>query len=388
VRMPAADEPADFGRWVSLLFSTLLTFAFIVGFSGARFAAFGPVWPAPSAGRELPADLIYRASIRGVVKIISCEPRAAAGLQAPSSSGSGFVVDRRGTILTNAHVVTPGGMSVRRVLVIVLDRSGSERRVNGTVMGTDAATDVAVVHVEARGLDLDALPLGKASDLAVGDRVYAIGNPLDYDFSMTAGIVSALHRVVRGPGNAAIGEAIQTDAAVNSGDSGGPLLDAAGRVVGINEQIATEETGGSGNIGLAFAVPIEAGVDVLRQLSRTGRVRHPWLGIEGLTITPELVSLLKLKVETGVLLVAVSPEGPAERAGLRGGSRAVRVSGRTISAGGDIVTAINGRRITGMADVVNLVQAGTPGSIVAVTYARGDAEGSTHVTLGVQPSLP
>ena len=134
-------------------------------------------------------------------------------------------------------------MSVHRVLVIVLDRSGAERHVNGTVMGTDAATDVAVVHVEARGLDLAALPLGNASDLAVGDRVYVIGNPLDYDFSMTSGIVSALHRMVRGPGDAAIGEAIQTDAAVNSGDSGGPLLDAAGRVVGINEQIATEETG-------------------------------------------------------------------------------------------------------------------------------------------------
>lgn len=388
MRRAAAREPTDLGRATLLLFVATFAFAIIVGVTGGRVADLTRFSRPGTGAGDLLASQIYRNSVHGIVKIIAYEPGAESADPAPSSNGSGFVVDRNGTILTNSHVVTPGGMSVERVRVIVLDHAGVERNVEGSVVGMDASRDVAIVRIDPRGLDLSKLPLGAASDLAVGDRVYVIGNPLDFNFSMTSGIVSALHRMVLGPNNAVIGEAIQTDAAVNHGDSGGPLLDAAGHVVGINEQIATEETGGSGNIGLAFAVPIESAVDVLRQLSATGQVRHAWLGIEGLSITPELVSLLKLRVDTGVLLVAVAPGGPADRAGLRGGDHPVRIPGRVIYEGGDVVTSINGRAVTGMTDVVNFMLHKRPGSIVAVSYQRDQAVGTTHIALGVQPSQP
>ena len=198
-----------------------------------------------------------------------------------------------------------------------------ERSVEGAVVGVDAATDLAVVRVDPHAVDLTVLQLGDSGSLEVGDTVYSLGNALDYDFSMTQGIVSALHRVLFGPGDALIREGVQTDAAVNSGDSGGPLLDARGVVVGVNERIATPGGAPTGNVGLAFAVPVDTVKDVLRQLRTTGTIVRPWIGVEALTITPAAVQLLEPGADRGVLLVDVTADGPAATAGLRGGERTV-----------------------------------------------------------------
>ena len=350
--------------------------------------------PGLRGGGDISAIRIYRDSVPGVVKIVASDGAGGSPAAGMKRSGTGFVVDSDGTILTNAHVVTPGGEAVAKVRVILRGDGLCERRVEGTVLGTDAATDVAVIKIDAHGLRLRALPLGDSDAVQVGQRVFAIGNPLDYDFSMSTGIVSAVDRVVRGPKGVCIRGCIQTDAAVNEGDSGGPLIDSAGRVIGLNEQIASGASGGigavggtvtAGNIGLAFAVPIDSAMDVLRQLRVTGTVQHPWIGIEGATITPELAALLELPVQAGALLAGVTKGGPFDRAGMRGGDHTVPFPGGVIAAGGDIVTAIDGRTITGMADVVDCIQARKPGDTVTVTYLRKGCSSQATVTLSVCP---
>ena len=238
---------------------------------------------------------------------------------------------------------------------------------DGAVIGIDSGTDLAVVRVDPKAVDLVILPLGDSDGLEVGDTVYSVGNGLDYDFSMTEGIVSALHRVLLGPNDALIRDGIQTDAAVNVGDSGGPLLDARGAVVGVNEQIATPGGVPTGNVGLAFAVPVDTVRDVLHQLRTTGTVVRPWIGVEALTITPAAVQLLGLESDRGILLVGVTPDGPAASAGLRGGDRVVSVpgsAGRTVTAGGDVITAMDGRPMASTDDLVDRVQALRPGDVL------------------------
>ena len=186
-----------------------------------------------------PADEVYRRSVGAVVKIVAFDVRAGRYATAPGDAGTGFVVASDGRIVTCAHVVSPSGSPVSRVRVMFRTSAQAERSVDGAVVGVDAATDLAVVRVDPRAVDLTVLPLGDSDSLEVGDTVYSLGNALDYDFSMTQGIVSALDRVLVGPGDVVIREGVQTDAAVNSGDSGGPLLDARGMVVGVNERIAT-----------------------------------------------------------------------------------------------------------------------------------------------------
>lgn len=335
-----------------------------------------------------PADEVYRRSVGAVVKIIAFDVRAGRYATAPGDSGTGFVVASDGCIVTCAHVVSPSGSPVSRVRVMFRTSAQAGRSVEGAVVGVDAATDLAVVRVDPRAVDLTVLPLGDSDSLEVGDTVYSLGNALDYDFSMTQGIVSALHRVLLGPGDALIREGVQTDAAVNSGDSGGPLLDARGMVVGVNERIATPGGAPMGNVGLAFAVPVDTVKDVLRQLRTTGTVVRPWIGVEALTITPAAVRLLKPGADHGILLVDVTADGPAAAAGLRGGERTVPVPGqpgRTVSAGGDVITALNGRPVSSTDDLVDCVQALKPADCLSVTYVRGGRTATATITVGVRP---
>ena len=218
----------------------------------------------------------------------------------------------------------------------------------------------------------------------MGDPVVAIGNPFGLDRTVTSGIVSALQRQIQAPNGFSISHVIQTDAAINPGNSGGPLIDAAGNVVGINSQIETGG-GGSGNVGIGFAIPINTARDVITQLQETGEVKHAYLGISAAGITPDLARAVNLPVEEGVLVQEVVKDGPAEKAGVEGGTTAATIDGASVSLGGDIITEVNGKAITSMDDVINAVDAADPGDSMELTIVRGGDEKTVTVKLGDRP---
>jgi S1-C subfamily serine protease len=262
------DGPAAAGRWtVALLLAVAVLLGLLAGRATWGDGAAGGIMPGggPSEARAagVAPDEVYRRSVAGVVKVVAFDVRRADYATAPGEAGSGFVVSADGRIVTCAHVVAPDGVPATRVRVVFRAGDAAEQSVDGVVVGADAVNDLAVVRVDPRAVPLTVLPLGDSARLEVGDTVYALGNALDYDFSMTRGIVSALHRVLVGPGDATIRDGIQTDAAVNAGDSGGPLLDENGAVIGVSERIATPGGAPTGNVGLAFAVPVGTVRDVL-----------------------------------------------------------------------------------------------------------------------------
>jgi S1-C subfamily serine protease len=269
--------------------------------------------------RDQPMSLaeVYRQSEGGVVQvsvtdIVQSEdplfriPQQ----QQPRGLGSGFVIDKAGHIVTNFHVIE-GADEVE-----VSFSNGEE--MTATVVGSDPSTDIAVLKVDADSRALHVLKLGNSDQLEVGDEVVAIGNPLGYERTMTAGIVSALGRVIEAPDQFQIDEVIQTDAPINSGNSGGPLLDAAGRVVGVNTQIASLS---GGNIGIGFAVPINTVKDVTAQLIDKGTVEHAYLGVVVQEIDEDIANTLNLDADRGLLIAEVTDGSAAADAGLRGGTQ-------------------------------------------------------------------
>jgi S1-C subfamily serine protease len=293
-----------------------------------------------------------------------------------TATGSGFLIDTDGHVVTNSHVVD----GAERVEVTLGDSDTSH---TAEIVGTDPATDVAVVKVDAPEDELHPLRLGDSSKLEVGDPVVAIGNPFGLDRTVTTGIVSALQRQIRAPNGFSISHVIQTDAAINPGNSGGPLIDASGRVIGINSQI---QTGGNpGNVGIGFAVPVDTAREVVRQLIDRGEVRHAYLGISGGSITAELARALKLPVEEGVLVNDVVEGGPADRAGIRGGDTSATIEGASIKIGGDVITEVDGEEVSGMDEVIEAVNAASPGDRMRLKINRGDSVRTVNVKLGVRP---
>ncbi|HXV06076.1 MAG TPA: trypsin-like peptidase domain-containing protein [Solirubrobacterales bacterium] len=293
-----------------------------------------------------------------------------------TATGSGFVIDGEGHILTNNHVVA----GANRIEVKI---GASDRTYTARVVGTDPATDIALLKVEAPAGQLHPLVLGDSSKVEVGDPVVAIGNPFGLDRTVTSGIVSALQRQIQAPNGFAISHVIQTDAAINPGISGGPLIDASGGVIGINSQIQTG--GGNGNVGIGFAIPSNTAREVVSQLEKNGKVQHAYLGISGGSITPQLAQALKLPVNEGVLVSEVVKGGPADEAGIQGGTTSATIEGANIILGGDIITKVDGRKISGMDEVINVVNSAKPGEKLAVTVLRGKSEKTLSVTLGVRP---
>jgi S1-C subfamily serine protease len=289
------------------------------------------------------------------------------------------VIDREGQILTNAHVVD----GAERIEV-TLGNVDSSEPLSARVVGEDASTDMALLEVDAPSDQLHPLALGDSSQLEVGDSVVAIGNPFGLDRTVTTGIVSALQREIRAPNGFTINNVIQTDAAINPGNSGGPLLDADGRVIGINSQI--ESAGGSGNVGIGFAVPINTAEEVIQQLLSDGKVEHAYLGISGADLTPELADVPNLPESEGALVQTVVSGGPADKAGIKGGDATATIGGQRVRVGGDLITAIDGEPVTGMDDVISVVNQKQPGDEVELSLANGDQTRTVTVTLGNRPA--
>jgi len=342
----------------------------------------------------LTAQQIYQRDARGVVEIeatFTSDSSQGAfavpfsiGPQTERALGSGFVVAREGYILTNAHVVSSNGQTAKTVKVVFKGTGSQTKEVTGTVVGADNTSDVALIKVDPSKVGtLDVLPLGSSAAVQPGESVVAIGNPLGYDFSITAGIVSATNRDLQSPNGATISNGIQTDAAINEGNSGGPLIDSTGHVIGINEQIATQS---GGNEGLGFAVPIDSAVGVMKQLKKSGSVTYAWLGIAGQTLTSNVAQALGIKTTQGVLVTEVRAGTPAAKAGLKGGTAQLSLQSQTYEVGGDIITAINNTKLTSMEQLTAIITGHKPGDVVTLTIVRDTQTKSLKVTLAARPA--
>jgi S1-C subfamily serine protease len=324
---------------------------------------------------------IYGSAKRGVVQVLATSvvsDNPFFGAQQARVLGSGFVIDKSGHVVTNYHVIE-GASKVE------VSFSGNDE-MPATVVGKDPSTDIAVLRIKgAQGRALTPLELGSSDAVRVGDAVVAIGNPFGLERTVTAGIVSALQREITAPNGFAIDRVIQTDAAINHGNSGGPLLNADGKVIGVASQI---ESSSGGNVGIGFAVPINTVKDVVSQLLEHGKVEHAYIGVELATITTELASNVRLPVDHGVLIQRVRPGSPAAQAGLRGGTTQVVVDGESYLVGGDVITRADGQPIESAEELRSVVTSKQPGEEIALEIHRQNETKEVTVKLGRQPNTP
>ncbi len=292
-----------------------------------------------------------------------------------TGTGSGFLIDEQGHIITNNHVVE----DAKSLEVTLADGT----KVPATLVGRDPNNDLAVIKINVPDRTLPVIPLGDSGALQIGQLAIAIGNPFGLDRTVTTGVISSLNRSLRAESGREMRGIIQTDAAINPGNSGGPLLNSRGEVIGINTAIFSPS---GGSVGIGFAIPVNTAKRLIPQLIATGRVRHPWLGIAGITLSPELARALDLPVEKGVLVAQVYPRSPAARGGLRGGQRRVRVGNTILAVGGDIITAADGKPVESMDWLVAyLDDEKEVGQAVDLTLRRGKETVRLSVTLGELP---
>ncbi|HEX5028559.1 MAG TPA: trypsin-like peptidase domain-containing protein [Gaiellaceae bacterium] len=335
---------------------------------------------APSSGKGMTVNEIYQRAASGVVRVNSTSNSAStSSTPGESALGSGFVIDKAGHIVTNYHVVEGAD-------VVTVSFSNRDT-VKAEVVGTDPSTDLAVLSVNTSASALTPLSLGNSDVVEVGDAVVAIGNPFGLDRTVTSGIVSAVQRLITAPNRFTIDHVIQTDAAINHGNSGGPLLNSRGQVIGVNSQIETGDTA-TGNVGIGFSVPSNTVKDVVAQILRSGHVDHAYLGISGQAVTPDVADTYNLAAKKGVIVNSVTSNSGAAKAGLEGGRREVVVAGETYVLGGDIIVAFDGKQISSLDQLRDAVAAHKPGDKVTVVIFRGANKTSVTVTLGRQPPSP
>ncbi|HEU0246961.1 MAG TPA: trypsin-like peptidase domain-containing protein [Gaiellaceae bacterium] len=346
-----------------------------VGLGAAAFAVLGDepttVVRQVTVGSSEPAaaddalaigDIYARAS-KAVVEISVTSGGSTLGDPARRAQGSGFVFDLSGHIVTNHHVVAAGGS------ISVSLWNG--RTFDAVLVGADPSTDLAVIRIDAPQSLLVPLRLGDSSEVGVGDAVLAIGSPFGLEGTVTSGIVSALHRQMTAPNDFTINDTIQTDAAINHGNSGGPLLDRKGRVIGVNAQIESD-SGGSDGVG--FAIPSSTVRSIVSQLIESGEVQHAYLGIEMVAV-PEGVAVTRVRSGT-----------PAEQAGIRAATSTETVDGEERPAGGDVIVAFAGKDVTSAAALQSAVDAMQPGDQVTITVLRDGKRQTVDVTLATRPS--
>jgi S1-C subfamily serine protease len=348
--------------------------------------------PASFAGsKALSIHQIYERWASGVVQITSTSvvnvPQDpffgnpfAPQQQEQQSLGSGFVIDKAGRVVTNYHVVE-GAKTVQ------VSFSNGEN-VRARIVGTDPSTDIAVLQVQTHSRALTPLNWGNSDNAQVGDSVVAIGNPFGFTRSVTAGIVSALDRPLTAPNNFQIEHAIQTDAALNHGNSGGPLLDARGEVIGVNSQISTGNTGQQGNLGIGFAIPSNTVRGVVAQIIQSGHVEHAILGITGQALTANIAQLFNLPVKSGVLVAHVEAGSGAAKAGLKGSTSQHIVDGVTWALGGDIIVQADGLPTPSGNKLSDVISQHKPGDTIKLVVYHDGSKKTIEVKLGRQGSSP
>lgn len=350
-----------------------------------------PTPAAPVAGTSrLSVAEIYARAAPGVVQITSTSsvsedspggsPFAVPPAGSQQALGSGFVIDKVGHIVTNYHVIEGADQ-------IEVSFSNQDT-LRATLVGSDPSTDLAVLRVETSSRSLTPLVLGNSGEMRVGDPVVAIGNPFGLARTTTAGIVSAVQeRTIVAPNGYPIDHVIQTDAQINSGNSGGPLLNDRAEVIGVNSQIAPAQ-GSSGNVGIGFAVPSNTVEEVVAQLVETGKVDRAYLGIAGATVTEELARSFRLPVDAGVLVQSVGDGTAAARAGLKGGTDSTVVAGESYTLGGDLIVAVAGKRVSSLEGLRDELANHKPGATVKLEVYRSTRSLTLDVTLGRQPLSP
>jgi S1-C subfamily serine protease len=339
----------------------------------------------PLTGEGFDPAAIYASRAPGVVTLYAFFDDSAVQ---HAAQGSGFVVSRTGLILTNSHVITDAGgaegdsvVSARRVYVEFQDRD----RVPAKIVGFDVFDDVGVLRIDPRVHSLTPLPLGDSSTVRVGEPVAAIGSPFGNENSLAVGVVSATRSIASLTSRYNLPDAIQVDAPINHGNSGGPLFDARGRVIGINAQIRSD----SGTAeGVGFAVPINAARRSMTELVATGRVAYAYVGISTEDLTPSLARRFGYPVRYGAVITSVRPGTPGARAGLRGGSKEREFAGTAFTVGGDVVLAVDGTPIRSAEDVVRAVVARRPGQTAVFTILRGRERSRVPLVLGERPKNP
>jgi S1-C subfamily serine protease len=382
------------GRTASL--SALLALLALAGCGSSGGGSSTQAPPASSSAKAPPAKVIvetsdngfdaarvYREASPGVVTIRSIFDGSGGPLGGPSAAeGSGFVLDKDGDIVTNAHVVTDDSSGPRKPARAVFVEFPDRNVVPAHIVGFDPFADVALLKVKPDGFALHPLELGDDHTLVVGQPVAAIGSPFGEQQSLSVGIISATDRSVKSLTQFQIEGAIQTDASINPGNSGGPLLDAGARVVGINQQI---ETSSGANDGVGFAVPVSAIKHSIAQLKANGKAEYAYIGVSSQALYPQLAAKLGLDTRFGGLLAEVVPGGPADQAGLKGGDRKVRFQAGEYKAGGDVILSVNGRNVIRPDDLARYISAYTPGQKVTLTVLQDGQKKDVTVTLGKRP---
>jgi S1-C subfamily serine protease len=382
-------------RRLKALVALLPCLALLIGCGGSKStSATGPDRAAATATEAEPAPVpqvavetsspgfdatgIYEEASPGVVTIRSV-------FDAGAAEGSGFVLDKQGEIVTNAHVVTDESSGERKEAKSVFVEFPDRNVVPAEIVGFDPFVDVALLKVAPQGLPLHPLELGDDRELRVGQPVAAIGSPFGEQQSLSVGVVSATDRSVKSLTRFEIAGAIQTDASINPGNSGGPLLDAGARVVGINQQI---ETNSGANDGVGFAVPISAIKRSVAQLREDGSAEYAYMGVSTQALYPQLARKLGLDTTYGGLLSEVVPGGPAEKAGLEGGDEELTFQAAKYRVGGDVILSVDGQKIVEENDLARVIAAHRPGEKVEVIVLHDNKHKTVELTLGERPDTP